>query len=162
MEGSNSSAIRSIGQREVTPVLSCEVADDTETKTCAACVTVTGSVASFERTHQPFAIRHRDAGAVVRDRYKHADVGLFHGVFDGPRRYNELQRRVAEISQRMLTLSLKALVEDGLVSRIPYATVPPRVDYELTPLEFSLRDALRPLWKWALVHMKDGAPSETA
>jgi DNA-binding HxlR family transcriptional regulator len=83
-------------------------------------------------------------------------------LFEGPRRYNELQRRVGEISQRMLTLSLKALVDDGLVSRIPYETIPPRVDYELTPLGFSLRDALRPLWEWALVHMKDGAASGTA
>lgn len=83
-------------------------------------------------------------------------------LFDGPLRYNELQRRVGEISQRMLTLSLKALVDDRFVSRISYGTVPPRVEYELTPLGFGLRDALRPLWEWALEHMRGGAPSGAA
>jgi len=81
-------------------------------------------------------------------------------LFEGPLRYNELQRRVGEISQRMLTLSLKALVDSELVKRTPYATVPPRVDYELTPLGFSLRDALRPLWEWALVHMREEGERE--
>ena len=80
-------------------------------------------------------------------------------LFEGPLRYNELQRRVGEISQRMLTLSLKALVDSELVRRTPYATVPPRVDYELTTLGFSLRDALRPLWEWALVHMREDVRS---
>jgi len=68
----------------------------------------------------------------------------------GPLRYNELQRRVGTISQRMLTLSLKALVSNGLVTRTAYSSIPPRVDYELTALGFSLKEALQPLWDWRL------------
>ena len=67
----------------------------------------------------------------------------------GPLRYKELQRRVAGISQRMLTLTLKRLEADGLVTRTLYPSVPPRVDYELTELGHSLRQALVPVRAWA-------------
>src|SRR6201982_2175422 len=52
----------------------------------------------------------------------------------GPIRYNEIRRRVEGISQRMLTLTLKGLEQDGLVTRTRYPTIPPRVDYSLTEL----------------------------
>ena len=52
----------------------------------------------------------------------------------GSLRYNELQRRVIGISQRMLTLTLKTLEQNGLVTRTMFASVPPRVDYALTPM----------------------------
>jgi DNA-binding HxlR family transcriptional regulator len=52
---------------------------------------------------------------------------------DGPRRFNELKRMIGGISQRMLTLTLRGLERDGLVTRTMFATIPPRVDYELTP-----------------------------
>ncbi len=68
---------------------------------------------------------------------------------DGPRRYGELHRDIGDISQRMLTLTLKRLTEDGFVSRTVYPTIPPRVDYELTQLGFSLRASLIPLRDWA-------------
>src|SRR5258706_2822820 len=51
---------------------------------------------------------------------------------DGPKRFNELRRALGSISQRMLTLTLRGLERDGLVTRTVFATVPPRVDYELT------------------------------
>ena len=53
---------------------------------------------------------------------------------DGPRRFNELKRMVGGISQRMLTLTLRGLERDGLVTRTIFPTIPPRVDYELTDL----------------------------
>ena len=68
---------------------------------------------------------------------------------DGPMRYGELHRDIGDISQRMLTLTLKGLTEDGIVSRTVYPVIPPRVDYELTKLGFSLRASLIPLRDWA-------------
>lgn len=76
-------------------------------------------------------------------------------LFQGPLRYNELQRRVGAISQRMLTLSLKALVSNGLATRTVFASIPPRVEYELTAQGCSLRNALCPLWEWALTNMSE-------
>ena len=67
----------------------------------------------------------------------------------GQLRYNEIQRRVSGISQRMLTLTLKRLEADGIVTRTLFPSVPPRVDYELTELGLTLRGALVPLHKWA-------------
>jgi len=83
-------------------------------------------------------------------------------LFHGPIRYGELQRRVGVISQRMLTLTLKGLLDDGLVSRTLYPSIPPRVDYELTDLGFSLRESLRPLWEWASKNMHSVAASREA
>ena len=68
----------------------------------------------------------------------------------GPLRYKQLQREIDGISQRMLTLTLKSLEEDGLVSRTVYPTVPPRVDYELTQLGWPLMEAIRPLHAWTI------------
>jgi DNA-binding HxlR family transcriptional regulator len=68
----------------------------------------------------------------------------------GPIRYNEVRRRVEGISQRMLTLTLKGLEQDGLVTRTMYPTIPPRVDYELTELGRKLIVPLRGLYEWAL------------
>ena len=67
----------------------------------------------------------------------------------GQLRYNEIQRRVSGISQRMLTLTLKRLEADGIVTRTLFPSVPPRVDYELTELGMTLRGALIPLHQWA-------------
>src|ERR1039457_3487674 len=78
---------------------------------------------------------------------------------DGPMRYGELQRHIGGISQRMLTLPLKGLTEDGLASRTVYPTIPPRVDYELTELGFSLRASLIPLRDWAAENMHTIAAS---
>lgn len=65
-------------------------------------------------------------------------------------RYNELQRAVGGISQRMLTLTLKKLEENGLVRRTIFATVPPRVDYELTPLGQTFVEPVRALLDWTI------------
>jgi len=65
------------------------------------------------------------------------------------RRFSELQRAIDGISQRMLTLTLRQLERDGLVSRTVHATVPPRVDYALTPLGASVLEPVAALTGWA-------------
>ena len=71
---------------------------------------------------------------------------------EGPRRFNELRRSVTGISQRMLTLTLRGLERDGLVTRTVYPTIPPRVDYQLTGLGCSLLKTVRGLGEWAIVN----------
>ena len=69
---------------------------------------------------------------------------------EGPKRFNELRRAVTGISQRMLTLTLRGLERDGLVTRTVYPTIPPRVDYQLTGLGCSLIKTVRALGDWAI------------
>ena len=73
----------------------------------------------------------------------------------GSLRYNELQRRVIGISQRMLTLTLRGLERDGLLTRTVYPTIPPRVEYTLTPLGRSLSKPVASLGDWALKHREE-------
>jgi len=72
---------------------------------------------------------------------------------DGPLRFSELKRRIGGISQRMLTLTVRALERDGFLTRTVFPTVPPRVDYELTPLGHSLLEPIRHLGDWAVKNM---------
>ncbi|MEW6639980.1 MAG: helix-turn-helix domain-containing protein [Pseudomonadota bacterium] len=74
---------------------------------------------------------------------------------DGPRRFNELKRTIGGISQRMLTLTLRGLERDGLVTRTMYPTIPPRVDYALTDLGRSLAEPVKALGEWAYGNMTD-------
>ncbi|ELP99837.1 hypothetical protein A979_13540 [Pseudomonas syringae BRIP34876] len=67
-------------------------------------------------------------------------------------RFNALQRTAAGVSHRMLTLTLRGLERDGLVSRTVFATVPPRVDYDLTELGHSLKPQLEMLSAWASIN----------
>jgi DNA-binding HxlR family transcriptional regulator len=69
---------------------------------------------------------------------------------DGSRRFNELRRDIPTISQRMLTLSLRGLERDGLVTRTVTPSIPPRVDYALTPLGESLQGPICALAAWAI------------
>lgn len=69
-----------------------------------------------------------------------------------PHRYNELHRAIEGISQRMLTRTLRALETDGLVLREVHPTVPPSVEYSLTPLGRTLLDPLSTLADWAVRH----------
>ena len=65
-------------------------------------------------------------------------------------RFGELKREIGGISQRMLTLTLRGLERDGLVTRTVFPTIPPRVDYALTPLGRSLLEPVKGLGDWAL------------
>ena len=68
----------------------------------------------------------------------------------GSKRFNELRREIPSVSQRMLTLTLRNLERDGLVSRTVTPTIPPRVDYELTELGQSLQKPICGLATWAM------------
>ena len=74
---------------------------------------------------------------------------------DGPKRFNELKRMIGGISQRMLTLTLRGLERDGLVTRTVFPTIPPRVDYELTNLGRTLLEPILALAVWAQEHGGD-------
>jgi DNA-binding HxlR family transcriptional regulator len=71
---------------------------------------------------------------------------------DGSMRFNEIKRAIPAISQRMLTLTLRGLERDGLVTRTIYPTIPPRVDYELTELGRTLIETLGALGNWAVAN----------
>ena len=68
---------------------------------------------------------------------------------DGPKRFNEVRRALGSISQRMLTLTLRGLERDGLVTRTVTPSIPPRVDYALTALGRSLLQPVLELTTWA-------------
>lgn len=82
----------------------------------------------------------------VGDKWSLYIVGTLHR---GPRRFNEIKRQIEGISQRMLTLNLRGLERDGLVTRTIYPTVPPRVEYELTELGYTLLTPVMALVDWA-------------
>lgn len=79
----------------------------------------------------------------------------------GPRRFNEIKRAIGTISQRMLTLSLRGMERDGLVTRKVFPTTPPRVEYELTALGHSLRGPVEALGQWAIDHQAEIALAQT-
>ena len=71
---------------------------------------------------------------------------------EGPRRFTELHRGIDGITGRMLTVTLRALERDGIITRTVHAAVPPRVDYELTPLGQTLHETIGQLVGWAVEH----------
>lgn len=73
---------------------------------------------------------------------------------DEPRRFNDIKRAIGTISQRMLTLTLRSMERDGMISRTVYPTKPPRVEYELTKLGHSLRMPIEQLGWWAIEHQE--------
>ena len=90
-----------------------------------------------------------DVLARIGDKWTVFVVGL---LANGPMRFNAIRRMVGGISQRMLTLTLRGLERDGLVTRTVYPSIPPRVDYALTPLGCTLIEPLLGLGAWARTH----------
>ena len=76
------------------------------------------------------------------------------GLVNGPRRFGELRREVAGISEKMLIQQLRELESDGIVTRHDFREVPPRVEYAVTEFGVSLMDALKPLCGWGSTHME--------
>ena len=80
---------------------------------------------------------------------------VVYALIDGRKRHGELRRMVGGISQKMLTQTLRTMEADGLVSRHVFDTVPPHVEYELTPLGRSLQEPLVALCHWSMEHLHE-------
>lgn len=85
---------------------------------------------------------------------KWSTLSIFHLGDAGTLRFNELKKRIDGVSQRMLTVTLRTLERDGLVTRRIYPEIPPRVEYELTDLGRSLLVQIIELGDWASNHSK--------
>ena len=88
----------------------------------------------------------------VGDKWSVLIVGM---LKQGPMRFSDLRRSIAGLSQRMLTLTLRGLERDGLVTRTVIPTNPPRVDYALTQLGETLLEPVVALAQWAEAHRQD-------
>jgi DNA-binding HxlR family transcriptional regulator len=80
---------------------------------------------------------------------------IVNALAEGPQRYSDLSRRIASVSQKMLTQTLRNLERDGLVTRTVTPTVPVRVDYELTPLGRTILPLMQAVKSWAETNMDD-------
>ena len=108
----------------------------------------TGVTLGVESPPQCSAVN--DILARVGDKWS---VRVVMSLAEGSQRFNELRRGIPGISQRMLTRTLRGLERDGLVKRTVTPSVPPRVDYELTPLGISLCDPVARLGNWAIANI---------
>lgn len=82
-------------------------------------------------------------------------VAVIYVLSHGTKRYGELQREIGEVSQRMLTRTLRDLEYNGLVQRKVYPSVPPMVEYSLTPLGKTLVEPLKVLCNWAMEYFPE-------
>jgi DNA-binding HxlR family transcriptional regulator len=107
--------------------------------------------AHVERT--PADSHAREVLARIGDKWS---VCVIHSLGDARKlRFNALRAQLNGISQRMLTVTLRALERDGLVSRRAYPEVPPRVEYSLTPLGATLRQLVYELVEWSTRHLTE-------
>lgn len=89
-------------------------------------------------------------------------IGILVAAAHGPVRFTELERTIDGISRRMLTLNLRKLERDGLLIRTVYPTVPPKVEYSLTPMAHELYVHLTGLVDWSERHRAEIARARTA
>ncbi len=108
-----------------------------------------GPCASIPAEHMAFVRQVLDR---VGDKWSMLIIAVLE---NGPLRYTDLQRQIPGISQRMLTHTLRQLVEDGLVTRTAYAEVPPRVEYALAALGRGLHEIVTRLIGWAADHHEE-------
>jgi DNA-binding HxlR family transcriptional regulator len=98
------------------------------------------------------ALQSREAIELVSDKWR---ITILHVLAPGPLRTGQLQRAIKEVSQKMLTQTLRRMERDGLISRKIYPVVPPRVEYQLSEMGGSLIAPLRDLCHWAEAHVKE-------
>ena len=98
---------------------------------------------------------------LISDRWK---VLILRDLFTGTKRFGELKRSLAGISQKVLTANLKSMEADGLLTRRAYPEVPPRVEYTLTELGESLRPVIAAMFDWGMDYKRrnDSPSSELA
>ncbi|HZE34671.1 MAG TPA: helix-turn-helix domain-containing protein [Actinoallomurus sp.] len=101
---------------------------------------------------RPAACRARDLLGRIGDKWS---LYVISKLGEHTLRFTDLKRRVDGISQRMLTVTLRGLERDGIVSRTVYPVVPPRVDYALTPMGRTLLATVGTLINWAEDHVED-------
>lgn len=111
-------------------------------------MSATNKIVRMEEHEGKQCVAVNEVVALIRDKWTILVLGAL--AHDTSLRYNQLQRAVVGISQRMLTLTLKTLEENGLVKRTIFATVPPRVDYELTAMGRTLVNPLKGLLDWSM------------
>ncbi|WP_326830285.1 winged helix-turn-helix transcriptional regulator [Streptosporangium sp. NBC_01810] len=80
-------------------------------------------------------------------------AGVIQCLEQGPRRFSEIRVPLRNATPKVLTQTLRALERDGMITRTVYAEVPPRVEYELTPLGRTLLDLIAACWHWAEENM---------
>jgi DNA-binding HxlR family transcriptional regulator len=98
------------------------------------------------------ALQSRDAVDLLSDKWR---ITLLHLLTPGPQRAKALQQAITKISPKVLTQTLRGMERDGLISRKIYASVPPRVEYQLTDMGASLIDPLKTLCLWAEAHAEE-------
>ncbi|MEU6129828.1 helix-turn-helix domain-containing protein [Saccharopolyspora sp. NPDC047091] len=103
--------------------------------------------------------RTREVLGIVGDKWALLIVRM---LADGPLRFTELKRAVDGISQRMLTVTLRDLERDGILTRTVHNVMPPHVSYELTAMGRSLHDATAPLITWSIEHLPHIDAARTA
>ena len=101
-------------------------------------------------THSPVCRTISELLSRIGDKWS---VLVVSTLSEGSKRFNELRREIPSVSQRMLTLTLRNLERDGLVNRTVTPSIPPRVDYELTPLGHSLQQPICALTQWAMANV---------
>jgi DNA-binding HxlR family transcriptional regulator len=111
-----------------------------------------GQVSVLPETRDERTCRAREVLDRVGDKWS---LSVVYELGNATRRFTELKRRIPGISQRMLTATLRGLERDGMVARTVHPTVPPRVDYELTPLGQTLLETVSALTNWAVHHCDD-------
>ncbi len=79
-------------------------------------------------------------------------VLILRELLTGAKRFGELRRSIGAVTQKVLTAQLRQMEESGLVSRTVYPEVPPRVEYSLTELGFSLKPILDAMWSWGVAY----------
>jgi len=98
------------------------------------------------------SLQSRDAVELLSDKWR---ITLLHLLTPGPQRAKALQQAVTKISPKVLTQTLRGMERDGLISRKTYASVPPRVEYQLTDMGASLIAPLKTLCLWAEAHAEE-------